>query len=245
MSALRDEVDANAASFAVQWPKEISDNLKLLQPEEKVTDSYRRIAAIQALKSGLIEPSYSKPATNFYSEAQNDMLTSHVLASFGAWRSALQALRSAIENALNAFYYNDHPVEARLWECTDFKMPVSDLFSYFCRHPDIVHVSLATSGIEQLKSEYSTLSKAVHSSAPSFRMTDPAAKLLLWSPDKAKLGMWATREQKVIEGICLLTTILNRPRLSGAALPQVRAMLEFAITSAKRKKLKEMHVHVG
>lgn len=245
MSALSDEIDANAAAFASQWPKKIADNLKQLQPDGKLTESYRRIAAIQALKSGIIEPKYSGPAVSFYAEAQNDLLTSHVLASFGAWRSALQALRSSIENVLNAFYYNDHPVEVRLWQSTDFKMSVAGLFSYFGAHPDIVQVGLPTAGVEQLKSEYSTLSKAVHASAPSFRMTDPAAKLLLWSSDKVKLGMWATREQKVVEGICLLTAILNQPRLSGAALPQVRAVLEFAVTSAKRKKLKELHVHIG
>ena len=244
MTDLADEVDENRLSFANSWLAQLNSNVACLADNTKLVESYRRITSLQALKSAVIEPHYAVDAAGFFAEAQNDALTSHVLASFGAWRPALQALRSCIENALSALYYNDHPIELRLWSSLSFRVGFSDLHSYFCKHPDVSDAGLELSGLDTLKAEYGTLSKAVHASAPSFRMTDPAAKLLLWSDDPARVNMWSTRERKVIEGVCLLTTVLNQARLAGAAQPNVRAALGFAISAARIVQLKRLHIHV-
>ena len=222
MSNLSEEIDENALAFSKEWISDLNKNAEALKNNNNIKESYRRITALQALKVGIIQENYSKSAIDFFAEAQNDALTSHVLASFGAWRPALQSLRSCIENVLNAHYYNDHPIELRMWSNYEFRMGFSSLHTYFCKHPDVSPVGTDISGLNLLKEEYGTLSKAVHASAPIFRMTDPAAKLLLWNNDASKLGMWATRERKVIEGVCLLTTILNQPQLSGTAQTNVR-----------------------
>jgi hypothetical protein len=244
VSALADEIDENGKTFAERWPREIDENRGKLSGDRNLVDSYRRITGVQALKTGIIEPLYGADATSFYAEAQNDALTSHVLASIGAWRPALQALRSCIENVLNAHFYADHPVELRLWSTTDFRLGFSELHAYFTKHPDLVGTG-EFNGLDVLKGEYGTLSKAVHASAPSFRMTDEAAKLLLWSDSPQRLSMWATRERRVIEGVCLLTIALHRHRLSGAALPNVRESLSFAVSPAKRASLAQAHVHIA
>ena len=49
-----------------------------------------------------------------------------------------------------------------------------------------------------MKAEYSMLSKAVHASATSFRMTDKGTVTSLWSSDRIKLGSWKSREKNVI-----------------------------------------------
>jgi hypothetical protein len=75
-------------------------------------------------------------------------------------------------------------------------------------------------------------------------MTDSAAKLLLWSDEQAKMGMWASREKKVVEGVCLLTVALYRAKLTGASLPSVRSVLPFAISQKKAQELKALHISI-
>lgn len=244
MSLLLSEIDENQNAFAKKWLSEVNSNTKSLSEEAVLKQNYRRLTAVQAIRTSLIEKKFDKDAAIFFSEAQNDLLTSHVMASFGAWRPALQSLRSGIENTLNTLYYNDHIIELQLWSKGNFRLGFSELISYFGRHPINDSVDHETMGLDTLKDEYATLSKAVHASSQNFRMTDSVDKILLWSDDKSKLGMWNSRSKKVIEACCLLTICLNKDSISGTSLPHVRSNLNFAISKAKRKKLKSIHVHI-
>src|SRR4051812_49353560 len=111
MSQLRDEIDANRASFFNNWTREAKKNWTALAKDKAFTESYRRLTSLQALKTLVVESQYSQQSAQFFCEAHNDALVSHVSASIGAWRSSLQALRSCIENSLCATYYRDHPIE--------------------------------------------------------------------------------------------------------------------------------------
>lgn len=245
MSLLSDELDANAAAFLNRWKKDLDQNFASLASNEKFVKSYRRIAALQALRSTLILPCYDNEIGDFFVEAQNDALTSHVFASFGAWRSSLKALRSCIEDTFGALFFKDHPIELRLWKTGDFKLGFTSTHKYFVDHPDLYLCREGVSGLDALKEEYATLSKAVHGSAKGFRMTENSAGLLLWNSEASKLGSWETRHKKVIEGLCLLVVSLHAPKLQGASHPNLRAVLGHAIGSGRRKQLREqLHVHI-
>jgi hypothetical protein len=134
MSQLQNEIDANSATFFKDWTTQAEKNWKALGKNAIYKSSYRRLCAFQALKTHLIAPNYKAGSAAFFFEAHNDVLVSHVAASIGAWRSALQALRSCEENTLAAIYYNDHPIELELWQAGKFLIGFSDLLKYAERH---------------------------------------------------------------------------------------------------------------
>jgi hypothetical protein len=239
MSQLQNEIDANHAGFFRAWTVQAAKNWRSLARSDIYTASYRRLCAIQALKTHLIVPHYRPGSAAFFFEAHNDTLVSHVNASIGAWRSALQALRSCEENVLAAIYYNDHPIELELWGTGKFQISFSDLFKYAEKHPRLSKLGLQVTGLEILHKEYSTLSKAVHASAANFRMTDAISDVLLWNTDPIKLSMWGARERRVIEGASLLMACLHADLLQGTSLTPLRNVLHFSISSNNRKKLKD------
>jgi hypothetical protein len=239
MPQLENEIDTNHATFFKDWTAQATKNWKALGKNEIYKSSYRRLCAFQALKIHLVVPHYSVGSAAFFFEAHNDTLVSHVSASVGAWRSALQALRSCEENVLNAIYYNDHPIELELWETGRFVIGFSDLLRYAERHPRLSPLGLQSTGLATLHSEYATLSKAVHASAANFRMTDNISNVLLWNADPVKLSMWATRERKVIEAVSLLMVCLHSSLLQGTALTPLRNVLHFSVSSTNRKRLKQ------
>ena len=101
----------------------------------------------------------------FFFEAQNDLLVSHCLSRCGYFRQALKTLRSAIDNFYFAIYYKDYPIELEKWLLGNHKLSFSELQSYFESHPLIIDSKIELTGLDLLKVEYSTLSKAVHGSA--------------------------------------------------------------------------------
>ncbi len=245
MSDLSDELDANAEAFRLKWKQDLDDNLAALGADDKFVKSYRRIAALQALRTSLVVPLYGADVGAFFVEAQNDALTSHVFASFGAWRSSLKSLRSCIEDTFGALYFKDHPVELQLWEQGNFRLGFTATHKYFVDHPDLKLCKDGVSGLDAIKEEYATLSKAVHGSAKGFRMTESAAGLLLWNTQNSKLGAWETRHRKVLEGLCLLVVSLHASKLQGAAHASLRAVLGHAISSNRRNQLRDqLHVHI-
>jgi hypothetical protein len=239
MPQLENEIDANYAAFFKDWTAQAVRNWRALNGSEAYKLSYRRLCALQAIKTNLVVPRYSQGSAAFFFEAHNDALVSHVNASIGAWRSALQALRSCEENILSAVYYNDHPIELELWETGRFNLAFSELLRYAEKHPRLSPFGLQITGLEMLRSEYATLSKAVHASAANFRMTDTVSDVLLWNTDQIRVSMWATRERKVLEAVCLLLVCLHSAQLQGTALTQLRNVLSFAITAANRKRLRQ------
>ncbi len=239
MPQLQNEIDANHAAFFKDWTTQAVKNWKSLQSNSAYQASYRRLSALQALKSHLVVPTYSKPSAAFFFEAHNDALVSHVNASVGAWRASLQSLRSCIENALCAAYYHEHPIELELWGSGKFIIGLTELLKYFEKHPRLSRLPENVSGLGHLRAEYATLSKAVHASAVNFRMTDPVSNVLLWNTDPVKASMWSSREKRTIEGICLLMTCLHSTRLQGTQLTPLRDVLGFSLSAASRTQLKQ------
>jgi len=202
MTPLELEIENNRKAFFTDWTAQAEVNWKKLGGKDQFKQSYRRLCCFNAVQHTFIVPNFSSGSAAFFLEAQNDALVSHVNANLGSWRTALQSLRSCIENVLSSIYFSQHPVELELWSQGEFRTSFQDLYKYLVRHPSLAKIDLATSGLSDLKVEYEVLSKAVHASALDFRMTDGASKILLWSDEEAKLGAWSTREKKVIEAIC-------------------------------------------
>lgn len=238
MIVIEKELRANLEAFSADWHKQAQKNWSKLSSEEAFFESYARLAAFSALKQDVLIPSILVESAAFIIEAHNDALTSHVLAGTGAWRASLKSLRSCIENCLAGLYYADHPIEYRLWSAGKFKTTAAGMFDYFANHPDLTDTTTQQCGLDQLITEYATLSRAVHGSSANFRMTDAASEVLLWSDDKARLGMWSTREHKTLGALCCLICFIFRTRLTGTQNSNVRNVLRYALSSTHRKNLK-------
>lgn len=232
------EIDNNYNKFYADWTDQCPKNWSALGKQKCFLESYRRLCCLGALKRDIVVPHISTGSAAFMLEAHNDALTSHVMANIGAWRVALQALRSCIENSLCCLYYKDHPVELELWTQKKFRITFSDLHKYFASHPGLRGISNSANGLDQIHEEYATLSLAVHGSNINFRMTDSISEVLLWDSTPFRTGKWATRERKVLEGVALLIGYLFRAQLEGARQPQVRALMAYVVGPSKRGPLK-------
>jgi hypothetical protein len=170
--SLSAEIDANYARFFEAWSAEATGNVAYSRGKEALLESHRRLAAFRALRVHVVETTLSDRAAAFFLEANNDLVTSHVCAHMCAWRAALKFLRSAVENTLSAFYFDVHPIELRLWEAGSFKLGFTTAMKFFGSHPDLAPLPDAVPGLAQIEKEYATLSKAVHASSRTFRMTE-------------------------------------------------------------------------
>ena len=237
MSLLLKETETNFKNFDAAWRAEMARVAIELAKEDTIfLTSYRRIASLQAWRA-FLEPRISADSLAFFLEAQNDALTSNVFASLGSWRSALKALRSCIENVAFCLYYKDHPVEFRLWTDGKHKPPISDYIAYLEQHPQRIKTA-TIDPMPHLQNEYSTLSKAVHASAKSFRMTNDVKTTLLWNEAKPSLSQWQTREAAVLTNINLLLLAHFRENLSGAAEAGLREAVSLAIPTAAYPEVK-------
>jgi hypothetical protein len=237
MSQFEEEVEKNRQSFHADWTASIQTNWKSLKENDLLKDSYRRISCLNALRNLVVDKKLDKASGEFFLEAHNDALVSHVNASFGAWRPALQALRSCIENSLAAFYYKDHPVELELWTRGEARLGFSELESYFSKHPVFREINKKLTGLEILTKEYSVLSRAVHASAKSFRMTDKASETLLWNADPARAGMWSTREGLVVQGVGLFVIAFFRDEFTGMKNAALREVLYYVLSEDNIKQM--------
>lgn len=237
------ETEANFGAFDVHWRNDMGKvSAELSKDGPFYLASYRRLTSLQAWRAHL-ETHISEGSLAFFLEAQNDALTSHVFACLGSWRSALKALRSCIDNILFCLYYKDHPVELEMWHAGNHKPTFSDLFSYLEHHPACVRTA-TLDAVQPLRNEYTTLSKAVHASAKSFRMTRDIKGTLLWSDSKEQKGKWESRESAVIANINLLLLALFRNDLSGVAAPGLRDAISLAISPSKYSDIKN-HMKVA
>lgn len=239
MKAFIKELEANYDAFCSASNTERQTAVSTLERRRAdYRESYFRIVSLQAWRADVLEPRISRDSLSFFLEAQNDALISHSLAKMGSWRQALQALRSAIENVLLCAYYMDHPVELMLWGTGKHRVPFSELIEYFSRHPKMQGLPASITGIGIVKTEYGTLSRAVHASAQTFRMTQGAHTTQLWISDEQKLGPWLTREKAAITAINLVMLTLFRDLLQGAALPGTRKAISLAIPRSKHHDIK-------
>jgi hypothetical protein len=158
MSVLEDEIDHNFGVFRSDWTGQTQKNWTELQKHKHYVESYRRLSALQAIKTDLVAPSFSPESAAFFFEAHNDALVSHVSGSLGAWRSALQALRSCLENTLAAIYYKDHPIELKLWAAGQFRLSFAALHNYALKHPAFIGINPTLTGLDVIQEEYATLS---------------------------------------------------------------------------------------
>lgn len=237
------EISANAKAFRSGVGTMLASNLGAISDHGtvKLDEAYGRLTTLQAWRSFILEEKMSTEALGFYSESQNDGLTSSVLMSVGLWRPAMKSLRSLIENMLHCLYFNDHPIEYRLWDEGKFRPTFRELFDYFLSHPDISSLPENLKGAGELKAHYKHLSNVVHASAREFRMTNELESLKLWNTSADGIGKWATTHKKVLRDINLLLLALFSQYLHGAAHKGLRETLSIVIPVARDTEIKATH----
>jgi hypothetical protein len=239
MEQFKLEVSANFERSFVATRTSVESTLQQLDTfKEKYAASYNRLVSLQAWRSELFCNHLSSDAEEFFREAHNDALMSHALARQGAWRVALMSLRSLVENTVFGLYYCDHPVELQQWLNGEHKLGFSETISYLLRHPKLARLDPSITGIDILKSEYATLSKAVHGSAKAFRMSRDGIVTGLNLNSVTDLGAWGTREKSTITGINLLLLCFFADYIKGAALPSLRKSISLAVPVAKHSAIK-------
>jgi len=244
MNKLQREIRLSYSKFTDAWNRELSAVTgELAGHKKRYAESYERLVSLNAWREYLLSNLISKGSLEFYHEGQNDALLSHVLASMGSWRSALKSLRSMIENICFCLYYMDHPVELDLWHSGSHRLYFSALHKYFQAHPCIVKVKTNITGLDLLCKEYSTLSRAIHGSGVTFRMTTGVESTNLWSNDKAKLGSWITRQRLAVSGLNLLLLAIFREHLQGNKMLNLRKAISLSVPISKYASLnKELGV---
>lgn len=193
---------------------------------------------MQAWRSDLLEDKMDLGSLQFALEGQNDLLIAYILARSGQWRSALQSQRAAIENYMNCLYFMDHPVELELWGDQKYKTSFTDLVSYFAKHPKNNGREHRMFGLDVIKSEYSTLSKAVHGSAKVFRMASSEGPNF-FANDKALLSKWDHRNRQVIRGLNLLLISMFSDELGSTKKRNLRKSIALALRKGDKDWLKK------
>ena len=238
MKTLRSQLATNSTLFSTKLRESFSESFDALDSHAAFELSYIRLSSLEAWSGFLLENKLNKKSLDFFKEAQNDALFSHCLARIGAWRTALQCLRGTLENISFCLYYMDHSVEYRLWEKGKHSLPISDYLHYICRHPDITDHPARVSGLGLLKQEYSTLSKAVHSSSAKFRMTADGSFPSLMLADVPRLNKWAYREKRVLQLINQLLMCVFAEDLAGARLRNLRKSISCAVPESLHSEIK-------
>jgi len=244
MDQLKAEIQANFERSFDSTKSSIINALRDLDAhKDKFASSYSRLVSLQAWRSELLHTVMGADSEAFFQEAHNDALMSHALARQGAWRVALMSLRSLIENTIFGLYYIDHPVELQQWHVGEHKLGFSETTTYLQRHPKLKNLPASVTGIDSLKAEYATLSKAVHGSAKSFRMTRDGTVIGLNINSAADLGAWISREAAAITSINLLLISFFSEHIKGAALPNLRKSISLSVPQSKHAAIKtSLHV---
>lgn len=232
---LRAELKSNFDDFTDQWGKDLAAVAKK-QQKKVFEESYVRIASIQAWRSSVVEEHMDDDCAAFFFEAQNDLLTSHCLATCGSFRQALKALRGCIENFFNALYYMDHPVELQKWLTGKHRTQFSELHNYFTSHPKVAGRDLT--GLPVIDAQYGILSKAVHASAKAFRMTTDLVDPKLWVDDPIAAKKWAGNEQKLVLAMNLLLLHIFVDELTGAKNLPLRTAVSLVVPKKNHGTIK-------
>lgn len=240
MRSLNEELEINFDLFNNELKDKINNSFDALEGSNNLyIESFKRLSSLEAWKAYVLEKKITNPSLEFYLEAQNDALLSYTFAKIGAWRSALHCLRSLIENVLFCLYYKDHSVEYKLWENGKHQMPISDFVKYISSHPNIATLDENLTGVAALKREYSVLSKAVHASSSSFRMTKIGQQFpAIMQADVIKLNQWITREKAVIQLINQMLLSLYYDDLESTKLRELRKSISFAIPKNLHDQIK-------
>lgn len=242
-----DELASNAEKFRSSLVPAFSANVTsvVASSQPKLDSAYARMTTLQAWRSYVLEGAIGADSLGFFSEAQNDGLTSIVLVAGGLWRPSLKSLRSLLENILHCLYYMDHPVEYRHWELGKNRPAFQKLFEYFEEHPDVSAFPEGLKAISELRRHYRELSEIVHSSAKSARMTDGLANTQIWKTTAGDVGKWSTLHKNVSRDINFLLLSLLSKNLQGAANKGLRESLALVIPSGKDEAIRtSLGVHI-
>lgn len=234
-----DELQSNYLRFKASWDSQLQSALASLSATglTKLQVSYSHAACIEGWRA-FLEQHIDEKSIAFFTEAQNDLLLSHIFAHFGIWRAGLQSLRSFMENACSCLYYKDHSVELSLWSLGKHRIMMSQLTSYFQSHPDVAAVDSSLGLSQSIDSEYATLSRAVHGSSSNFRMTNGSAFPAICSVDLPKLGMWHSRETSTIRSIVLLLVLIYHKNLQGTSHRLLREAMSDLLTPRQKSVLR-------
>lgn len=232
------EILENHSRFESRWTSEMQECMAALAGHDAFKKAYSRLVSFQAWRSELFQEILSTEALQFVLEGQNDLLVSYLLARGGQWRSALQSLRAALENYMNSFYFMDHPVEMQLWNIGNLRTQFSDLVKYMIDHPANIDMPSNKFGIDIIKSEYATLSKAVHGSAVSFRMSSNGGPRF-FDESSSSLGMWETRSKAVCRGLNLLMLSLFKEHLSASRKRNLRKAVTYSLKPSDKSWVKK------
>ena len=230
-----DEIIANSVHFLDSIPNESRAASDSLRSSPRYTRAYVLLTSLQAWRVFVIEPQYLT-GLDFFIEAQNDCLSSLALSCIGARRSALQNLRSAIENISAFHYFSEHPIEYQLWESGRFRTSFSKFADYMKEHPLLSQYSSNNANIDVFINEYATLSRAVHGYR-LFRMSQSEGDLLLFDPDPIQSSMWFTRFRNVIRAENELLLSYYSSHLEGAAYLPLREILFHCFEESKKQRL--------
>lgn len=228
------EIETNYTHFCADWQQKLTDALAAIAENKALLlASYGRLTSLQAWRGCLLESILPHDAACFFLEAQNDALISHVQMACGSWRSALNALRSCLENALLALFYKDHTVELQQWAVGGFRLSFSEGVKYLRKHPLLHKVPDGITGLALIEQEYRSLSRAVHASSKEFRMTADGKAVSIWMRDEAHFRQWASHEAKVVQGINLLFVAIFREHLTGTRQNELRRAIARSIPKNK------------
>jgi len=247
MKAYLLEIESNFVSFNKNWKVERESANRGLQKLGSgiYFESYKRIVSLQAWRECMLQNTISSDSLSFFVEAQNDALVSHVLSQHGMWRSALQSLRSMIENVSFCLYYMDHRIEFLLWNEGKYNRTISSFFKYLEDHPRVKDVVEKIHGVQLLKREWEILSRAVHGSSKNFRMTFSGKLPTIFSANGASLGAWKTRETNCILGINLLLMCIFREHLNGTKMSNLRKAISLVVGKSKHACIKKnLNIHL-
>lgn len=217
----------------------------LLTHDQLYFNAYSRLLSLNAWRQYLLIGEMHADALAFFIEAQNDGLVALLLARKGMWRTSLQCLRSAVENAMASLYFRDHPVEFELWKADQFRIGFAELKRYFEGHPRIGQKHSDLAGLGVLHRQYRVLSKAVHGSGIDYRMTKGVEVPIIYGDEKAAVNGWATNQKYVLLGLNLLLIAFFRTSISGTAHTNIRQALTVVVPKSTRNRLKsEWKVHI-
>ena len=245
MRHLLQETEKNAKVFASEFIGELAAaHASLTRNEQALLSSYRSVVSLQGWRVLLLDRVYGSAANAFFLEAHNDALQSFVCANLGLWRPALQSLRSSIEGVFGAEYYNDHPVEYKLWSEGKHRFNYSDYASYFKAHPTGISADEDIDPLVHLRTEYRLLSQAVHASSIPYRMTIEG-QLTISNVEPCNHGKWLARHIRTVRALNLFLMALYRDRLQGAELRELRKCISLAIPASLHARIhQEWGIHL-
>lgn len=237
MATPEKEIDVRCTKFQAELEERLQGSVAASKNSIIVGESYKRIISYGALYFG-INQHCSKESLIFFKEAHNDMLTGHILAQLGSYRSALVALRSTIESVFHFLYYKDHPVEMALWLAQKHRMKFTALFEY-----ENAKTTLFGQRIQHccttITKEYAELSSAVHGSASSFQMTSKDGFPNAIGYDSRKFSMWNTCARNIHNPLVELILHNFQACFEGTKLAHQREVITLSLSDATAKAIND------